>query len=227
MSESTNIELSLLDQVPLAVVIATTDGKIVYSNRGAEMLCGWTKEDVIHRPIEALAASHPAEEALVDALESVTSGGVWAGRVSLRHRSGEARAADVRGAPLQNAEEATIGVMLVAVEAPPTAGGDAEERVRVGRRIARARKEAGLTQKQLADRIGVARRSVQGYESGSVAPYRQLQHLAEALGQSRQSLVAEHPPPAAMPPELKAELRGLVRDELRDALRELDASAVG
>lgn len=49
----------------------------------------------------------------------------------------------------------------------------------IGRRIARARKERGLTQEELAARIGVSPRSIQGYEAGSVVPYRRLSQLAE------------------------------------------------
>jgi transcriptional regulator with XRE-family HTH domain len=49
----------------------------------------------------------------------------------------------------------------------------------IGRRIARARKERGLTQEELATRIGVSPRSIQGYEAGSVVPYRRLSQLAD------------------------------------------------
>jgi transcriptional regulator with XRE-family HTH domain len=48
----------------------------------------------------------------------------------------------------------------------------------IGRRIARARKERGLTQEELAAMIGVSPRSIQGYEAGSVVPYRRLARLA-------------------------------------------------
>jgi transcriptional regulator with XRE-family HTH domain len=48
----------------------------------------------------------------------------------------------------------------------------------IGRRIARARKERGLTQEELAALIGVSPRSIQGYEAGSVVPYRRLARLA-------------------------------------------------
>ena len=48
----------------------------------------------------------------------------------------------------------------------------------IGRRIARARKERGLTQEELAALIGVSPRSIQGYEAGSVVPYRRLSQLA-------------------------------------------------
>src|SRR5882672_5239222 len=49
----------------------------------------------------------------------------------------------------------------------------------IGWRIARARKERGLTQEELAALIGVSARSIQGYEAGKVVPYRRLTQLAE------------------------------------------------
>jgi PAS domain S-box-containing protein len=216
-------ELNLLDQVPLAMVILAVDGTIGYWNKGAEALYGWPRRDVMRRPLEALAASGRAVEAVREALEAVASGGIWAGRVSLRHRRGGLLATDVRCSPLQNAENDTIGVILVAVDAAGTPGSDAAEAAHVGRRIARARKEAGLTQQELADRVGVTRRSIQGYEAGSIAPYRHLDRLAEALGRSRDWLVAERPAggfPHGMPAELKAELRHLIREELAASARE-------
>jgi transcriptional regulator with XRE-family HTH domain len=54
-----------------------------------------------------------------------------------------------------------------------------EEAGGIGSRIARARKERGLTQEELASLIGVSARSIQGYEAGKVVPYRRLTQLAE------------------------------------------------
>jgi PAS domain S-box-containing protein len=214
------VELSLLDQVPAAIVIATVDGLIGYCNRGAEALCGWSRQDVASQPLEAIAASDSSREALEEALEAVTSGGTWAGRVTLREAHGSGRAAEIRCSPLLSSEEKTIGLILVAHEAPHAhAAGEAEERARVGQRIARARKEAGLTQQELADRIGVGRRSIQGYESGEIAAYRHLNRVAAAVGRSRDWLVAEEPAsqPTGITTELKVELRDLIREELSAA----------
>ena len=98
-------ELNLLDQVPLAMLILALDGTIGYWNKGAEALYGWPRRDVMRRPFEALAVSGRAVEAVREGLDAVASGGVWAGRVSLRHRQGGVLATDVRCSPLQNAEE--------------------------------------------------------------------------------------------------------------------------
>lgn len=54
----------------------------------------------------------------------------------------------------------------------------------IGARIAVARREAGLTQEELADLVGVSTRSLQGYESGDVIPYRHMEKLAAVTRRS-------------------------------------------
>jgi transcriptional regulator with XRE-family HTH domain len=55
----------------------------------------------------------------------------------------------------------------------------------IGRRIAQARREAGLTQEELGTLIGVTTRSVQGYEAGAVTPFRHLRKLEEVTEKAR------------------------------------------
>jgi transcriptional regulator with XRE-family HTH domain len=52
----------------------------------------------------------------------------------------------------------------------------------IGARIAAARKEGGMTQEELANRIEVSPRSIQAYEAGEVIPYRYLRRLESVLG---------------------------------------------
>ena len=59
----------------------------------------------------------------------------------------------------------------------PSAGVDLEERQQIGRRVADARRAAGLTQRELADALGVTTRSVQHYESGTVVPFKHMRRL--------------------------------------------------
>lgn len=52
----------------------------------------------------------------------------------------------------------------------------------IGGRIALARKEAdGMTQRELADLLGVTERSVAAYEAGDVIPYRFMRQLEQLL----------------------------------------------
>lgn len=54
----------------------------------------------------------------------------------------------------------------------------------MGARIAAARREAGLTQRELAKRLGVTPRSIQNYESGAIVPYKHLRRI-EVLAHKR------------------------------------------
>jgi transcriptional regulator with XRE-family HTH domain len=65
----------------------------------------------------------------------------------------------------------------------------------IGGRIARARKESGLTQEELAGRMGVSARSIQGYEAGKVVPYRHLNQLAKITNRELGWILAGDPPP--------------------------------
>jgi transcriptional regulator with XRE-family HTH domain len=49
----------------------------------------------------------------------------------------------------------------------------------VGERIKQARQEAGLTQDELADLVGVGMRQIQYYEAGESDPYRKINKIAE------------------------------------------------
>jgi transcriptional regulator with XRE-family HTH domain len=52
-----------------------------------------------------------------------------------------------------------------------------DERRRIGARIARARREYGLTQADLAEQLGITTRSVQNYEAGVIVPWRHLRRI--------------------------------------------------
>ncbi|MCX0246397.1 helix-turn-helix transcriptional regulator [Streptomyces drozdowiczii] len=62
----------------------------------------------------------------------------------------------------------------------------------LGERLVSTRRAAGLSQDQLADRVGVERRTIQRYESGERDPrYTDLLLIADALGAPLVELVQE------------------------------------
>ncbi|MEU3203585.1 helix-turn-helix transcriptional regulator [Streptomyces cyaneofuscatus] len=66
----------------------------------------------------------------------------------------------------------------------------------LGLRIGELRRAAALSQEQLADRIGVERRTIQRYEAGSRDPrFTDLLLIAAALDASVVDLVREERPP--------------------------------
>ena len=57
------------------------------------------------------------------------------------------------------------------------------QRRELGQRVGAARRAAGLSQDQLADRVGVERRTIQRYEAGERDPrYTDLLLIARAIG---------------------------------------------
>ena len=53
-----------------------------------------------------------------------------------------------------------------------------EERRLIGARVAKARRAGGMTQGQLATRLGVTTRSIQNYEAGVFVPHNHLRQIA-------------------------------------------------
>jgi transcriptional regulator with XRE-family HTH domain len=58
---------------------------------------------------------------------------------------------------------------------------DQHARDQIGARIKFARREAGLTQKRLAELIEVTPRTIQGYEAGTIDVYRKLHRIAAVV----------------------------------------------
>lgn len=58
---------------------------------------------------------------------------------------------------------------------------EVEYRKQVGRRVVEARRELGISQKELAELIHTSERSMQAYESGEVLPIRKLRELSTVL----------------------------------------------
>jgi transcriptional regulator with XRE-family HTH domain len=95
-----------------------------------------------------------------------------------------------------------------------------EDEGSIGWRIARARKERGLTQEELAAAIGVSPRSIQGYEAGKVVPYRRLSQLAAVTNRELGWLLeGDAPRDAPTDPELVERLVSLVEEVSAEAKR--------
>jgi transcriptional regulator with XRE-family HTH domain len=90
----------------------------------------------------------------------------------------------------------------------------------IGGRLARARRENGLTQEELAALVGVSPRSIQGYEAGKVVPYRHLSRLAQVTNRELNWLLeGEQQVEAVLGPELAERLVSLVEEVAAEATR--------
>jgi len=99
----------------------------------------------------------------------------------------------------------------------------------LGARIRKLRKAQGLTQEELADRLGVTQALIASYETARRAiPLRKLCALAEALGVSLEELIGDSTPrrrksgPPSKIEQKLAEIEKLPRSEQQFILRMLD-----
>lgn len=89
----------------------------------------------------------------------------------------------------------------------------------IGQRIATARKEAeGMTQRELADLLGVTERSVAAYEAGTVIPYRFMRQLEQLLNRPA-SWMLYGDAGASSDETMAAILKG--QQEIQEQLREI------
>ena len=221
-----NSELGLLDQAPVGFVVTDRKGTIARWNKTAEQLFGWRATEVLGRKIFALAAPSGDVETLRDLIAHTAAGVVWEGEVALCDRNGRTRHVHLRTAALRDRTENVAGVVIVLLAAEDR-NGAAGPGAEIGARLAQARKQAAMTQQALADRLGVTRRSVQGYESGAVVPYRHLDRLAEVFDRSAAWFVTGERAEAVAAPigDLRAELREALHEELIAVFAELGASS--
>ena len=86
--EELRFQARLLDAVGQAVIAADLEGKVVYWNRAAEDLYGWSSEEALGRKLKGLMLS----EELLDRAEGVASdpraGRTWSGEMLLRRKDG-------------------------------------------------------------------------------------------------------------------------------------------
>lgn len=152
------LDAALLELLPAGIVVSDAHDRVVYCNRAARLLYGCAAGDAL--PPEVAIAVRKRE--------------VWQGEVRL---AGRRILCSVT--PVRDAGESLVATLAITLERG--AGRENPELQQLGRRIAQARAAANLTQQELADELGVTRRSVQGYEAGAVAPYRHLERLADVL----------------------------------------------
>jgi diguanylate cyclase (GGDEF)-like protein/PAS domain S-box-containing protein len=82
------LQARLLDAVGQSVIATDLEGKVIYWNRGAQELYGWSSEEALGRNLRDLTV--PQE--LVDQVDGITSqlraGRTWSGEMLLRRRDG-------------------------------------------------------------------------------------------------------------------------------------------
>ncbi len=102
-----------------AMVVAAEDDTILDWNAGAERIFGWTREEVLGQPLQAV--HQPTDPALADGpLGGVVQRmGRWHGEVQFVRKDGSAGLCEVVGVPLLDAHGVAQGTLFVYAELSP------------------------------------------------------------------------------------------------------------
>ena len=80
-------QANLLNLTTDAIVVRSLDDRVLFWNKGAETVFGWTEAEATGREFSALTHGDP--ERTEQARSTLLAGGTWLGEFQLRHRNGE------------------------------------------------------------------------------------------------------------------------------------------
>lgn len=96
-----------------AVVEVGMDGNVLDWNRGAEKLYGWTRQEIIGKPVSMLYLPDDVSCFKQDVMEAVLLQGHWAGEVRMRRKDGRIGYTESVVVPLEDDSHKVIGVISI------------------------------------------------------------------------------------------------------------------
>ncbi|MEP7187755.1 MAG: substrate-binding domain-containing protein [Roseiflexaceae bacterium] len=140
--EAIYFQARLLDAAEQAMLATDLDGTIIYWNRFAETLFGWTSLEAIGRNAALLSVDQsPEQTALLT--EFVRNGGRWSGEVTLRRRDGTVLPALTTNSPIHDALGTLIGGVSVVVDISDRKRAE-EQRMAIERKLMETQKLESL-----------------------------------------------------------------------------------
>jgi PAS domain S-box-containing protein len=103
----------LLDAVGQAIIATNPQGRIIYWNRAAEELYGWSKEEVMDRPIVEVTPSQEMLERAEEIMSELRAGRSWSGEFVVQRKDGSTFPVMVTDTPVHDEQgnlEGMIGV---------------------------------------------------------------------------------------------------------------------
>jgi PAS domain S-box-containing protein len=113
------LESEVLASLGMAVIATDLNGYIIYWNRAAEQLYGWTSDEIDGRNIIDVTPSAESRAAAVAILDSLTKGESWSGTFETRHKEGHKLLVDVTNSPIRDQQRkltAIVGISKLVEE---------------------------------------------------------------------------------------------------------------
>ena len=99
-------------EIPDHAVIATdAAGMVIYWDRGAQELYGWSAAEAIGRDILDLTPTDMSRTQAIQIMRSLKQGATWRGKFGVRGKYGELFIADVTDIPVHDSAGNLIGII--------------------------------------------------------------------------------------------------------------------
>jgi diguanylate cyclase (GGDEF)-like protein/PAS domain S-box-containing protein len=106
----------LLDAVGQAVIATDPQGKVVYWNKAAESLYGWSAKEVMGRPILDITPSEELMEQAEEIMSELMAGRSWSGEFVVRRKDGTIFPAMVTDTPVHDEQGNLVAIIGVSTD---------------------------------------------------------------------------------------------------------------
>src|SRR5215204_5067775 len=114
--EQIRFQARLLDAVGQAIIATNLQGRIIYWNRAAEELYGWSKEEVMGRPIVAVTPSEEMLERAEEIMSELRAGRSWSGEFVVQRKDGSSFPVMVTDTPVHDEQGSLEGIIGVSTD---------------------------------------------------------------------------------------------------------------
>src|SRR5215211_5004607 len=114
--EKLNFQAQLLDAIGQAVIATDAQGKIIYWNRAAEHLYGWSAKDVMGRTILEVTTTEETAERAQEIMSELSAGRSWSGKFTMRRKDGTTFPAMVTDTPVHDEQGNLIAIIVVSTD---------------------------------------------------------------------------------------------------------------
>ncbi|MGI8835877.1 MAG: PAS domain S-box protein [Pyrinomonadaceae bacterium] len=145
VEESVRFQAHLLDTIEHSVIATDLDGIVIYWNKFAQTLYGWSSAEAVGRHIMELTTPEGMTERALEILSDLREGKSWTGEFNVQRRDGTTFPAQIVNSPINDDNGTLIGIVGVS--------SDITERKRVEQALRESENKYRLLMEQASDGI--------------------------------------------------------------------------
>ncbi|MEY2434598.1 MAG: hypothetical protein QOC92_4323, partial [Acidimicrobiaceae bacterium] len=111
------LESHLLERVDAAVLAVDLQGRVIFANRYAEKLYGWSREETVGRLASEFSGVAVEHDLAAEIMKALLEGGSWEGTFEVRRKDGSLLSVHAVDSPLYDSSGQLAGVVSLATDA--------------------------------------------------------------------------------------------------------------